>query len=96
MQFFARDGECGRLLGFRLGEQRSLYFISLTWTDGKNLLFRVNAVSDILWVVQVLKYTLGKGDAVLFHENIRGCIGGNIEHLELNVCKIDIYEAKND
>ena len=90
-QVLVAAGERGGLLGSRLGERSGLGLIALADTDCEYLVGSVQAVLDILRVVQVLQNTLAEGDAVLVDEDVRGSVGVDIDNLKVDSRKIDCH-----
>lgn len=55
------------------------------------MLGRVIAVLHCLGIVQILKDALAEGDSVLIDEDIRGRVCCEVEHLQIDIRKIDDY-----
>jgi len=79
------------LFSLRLGESGSLCLVTLARTDSKHTLCCIHAILHILRIAQVLKDTLGEGNAVLVDVNVRGSVSGSVDNLKVDVRKIDSH-----
>ena len=90
-QILVAAGERGGLLGSRLGERSGLDLIALADMDCEHLVSSVQAVLDILRVVQVLQNALAECDAVLVDEDVRSSFGVDVDNLKVDSRKIDSH-----